>query len=95
MSNMDKHYETDEIDYNNREQVLAAVKESGWQIEYASKKLKNDKELVLEAMKTAGGAILFVSKKLQKDKEVIMQAAKNDPNILRFFDFNGFKFSDL
>ena len=61
---------------NDKEVVLAAVKQSGYALEYASENLKNDKEVVLAAVKTDSDAIGYASKKLQADKDVI-KAAKS------------------
>ena len=42
---------------SSRDEVLAAVKEDGWSLEYASDLLRADKEVVLEAVKQDGYAL--------------------------------------
>ena len=57
-------------DWNNKEEVLEAVREDGMKLENASEELRADKEVVLAAVKDWGAALEHASKKLQGDKDV-------------------------
>ncbi|SVE06134.1 uncharacterized protein METZ01_LOCUS458988, partial [marine metagenome] len=48
-------------DWNNKEEVLEAVREDGSRLERASKELKADKEVVLEAVKNSGYLLEYAS----------------------------------
>ena len=48
-----------------RLELLTAVRQDGWNLEYASKKLQNDREVVMEAVKKTGWALNFASQELQ------------------------------
>ena len=50
--------------------MLAAVKQWGFALEYASAKLKDDREIVLEAVKRNGSA-------LQHDREIALAAVQD------------------
>jgi len=56
--------------------MLAAVKQNGYALQYASKDLQKDKEIVLAAVKQYGRTLEYASKDLQKDKEVVLAAVK-------------------
>ena len=60
-----------ELFRNNKEVVLAAVKQDFNALLYASDKLKDDKEVVLEAVKQNGEALNYVSDRLKDDKDVL------------------------
>ena len=62
---------------NEKEVVLAAVKQNGDALEYASEGMKNDKKVVLAALAQNGNALQFASEEMQNDKEVneVMLAA--------------------
>ena len=63
--------------------VLAAVKENGEALEYASNELKKDKEVVLAAVKKHGWALDYASKELQNDRDVVLAAVKENGYALR------------
>ena len=57
---------------NNKKIVLAAVKQDGWALNYASEELRKDKEVVLEAVRQWGYALRFASPELKEDEEIIL-----------------------
>jgi hypothetical protein len=63
---------------NNKEVVIAAVKNNGQALEFASTSLQEDKEVVMAAVKNDGSAIQFASALLQKDKDVLLASVKNN-----------------
>jgi CxxC motif-containing protein len=74
----------DNIDWNNKIEVLKKVSHDGWALEFASDELKNDKEVVLKAVSNTGWALEFASSKLKNDKEVVMAAVSNYAWALQF-----------
>ena len=74
------------MDWNDKEAVLAAVKEDGWALGHASVALQNDKEVVLTAVQNDGYALEYASNALRNDKEVVLAAVQNDTDgeALRF-----------
>jgi hypothetical protein len=70
---------------NDKDVVLAAVKNDGFNLEYVSdKEFLNDKEVVLESVKSSGSSLQFASTELQNDKEVVLEAVKNFGPSLQF-----------
>ena len=59
-------------DWNNKEEVLEAVREDGYTLEQASEELRADREVVLAAVKESGLSLQYASKELRADKEVVM-----------------------
>jgi hypothetical protein len=59
---------------NDKELVLAAVKDYGLSLKQASPALQADKEIVMAAVKNNGMAIDFASPVLKKDKAIIKAA---------------------
>jgi len=66
----------EEID---KEVVLAAVKENGYALLYASEGMKNDKEVVLAAVKQNGNALQYASEGMKNVKEVVLAAVNKMP----------------
>ena len=66
----------DSIDWWNKEQVLEAVKNDGWALNFASPNLQADREVVMEAVKKRGNALEDASPELKADREVVMEAIK-------------------
>ena len=64
------------MDWNNKQEVLEKVKIKGWELEFASDKLKSDKEIALIAVKQYGYAFEFISSKL-KDNIKNLRFVKN------------------
>ena len=63
---------------DDKEVVMAAVKNCGYALEFASPSLKQDKEVVMAALRNDGSAIQFASISLQKDKDVLFASVKNN-----------------
>ena len=61
--------------HDDKELVLAAVKDYGLALKQASPALQNNRQIVMAAVKNNGMAIDYASPSLQKDK-AIMKAAK-------------------
>jgi hypothetical protein len=68
---------------NDREVVMAAVKEIGTALLYASDDLKNDKDVVMAAVTQTGLALQFAPA-FQNDKDVVMAAVKQFGLALEF-----------
>ena len=62
--------------------VLAAVRQNGHAIEYASVELKTDKEVVLAAVQQTGWALEYASAELQADKEAVLAAVQQNGLVL-------------
>jgi hypothetical protein len=54
--------------------MLAAVKQNGLALKFASDELKNDKELVIAAVKQNALTLKFASDTLRNDKEILIIA---------------------
>lgn len=61
----------------NKEFVLAAVKNNGQALEFAPS-LQEDKEVVMAAVRNDGSAIQFACASLQKDKDLLLASVKNN-----------------
>ena len=67
------------IDKNStKEEVLAAVKEWGLSLQYASEALKADKEVALVAVRKNWSALQYVGESLKTDRELVIEAARQD-----------------
>ena len=68
------------------------MKDTGWALEFASEKFKDDKEIVLEALrnygkvngKLNGNALEHASERLRDDREVVLEALGNSGHALKF-----------
>ena len=63
-------------DLNDREIVLAAVKQNGSVLNSVSEELRNDREIVLAAVSQDGNALEYASEKLRNDREIVLAAGK-------------------
>ena len=63
-------------DWNNKEEVLEAVKNYGPELQYASEELRADREVALAAVKNNGDALEYASEELRSDREVVLAAVK-------------------
>ena len=63
---------------DDKEVVLAAVKNNGYALQFASPSMKEDKEVVMSAVRNDGSAIQFASGKLRFDHDVIKASFKNN-----------------
>ena len=59
---------------DNEEVVLLAVKENGFALEFASKRLQNKKEIVIEAVKEDCEALYYASDDLRDNPEIVLIA---------------------
>ena len=66
---------TAETDWADKPQVLAAVAENGYALEYAAEELRGDREVVLAAVATDGRALKYAVEELRDDAEVVLAAA--------------------
>ena len=57
---------------DNREVVMAAVRQCGSQLESASERLRDDRDIVAEAIREDHGAIQYASDSLREDKEMAL-----------------------
>ena len=60
----------------DKDVMLAAVKNEGKLLQYASKTLRNDKKIVLQAVDLDDEALRYASQSLQGDKEVVLKALR-------------------
>lgn len=72
--------------YNSfdKDDVLEAVKEDGYVLEYASDALKGDRDVVLAAVEQCGGALEYASDALKGDREVVTAAMEQDRTALQY-----------
>jgi hypothetical protein len=73
-------------DWNNKEEVLEAVREDGYALEKASEELRADKEVVMAAVNSWGYALQYASEELQADREVVLEAVTSSGEALMDFD---------
>ena len=69
---------------NDKEVVLAAVKNFGGALDDASKRLQDDREVVLAATKNKGKAFRFASPRLKGNKEVVLAVCRKSKLSLNF-----------
>ena len=69
---------------SSRDEVLAALTEDGYALEFVSEDLKADKEVVLEAVREEGSAFQFALDDLRKDKEFVLEAVRQNGRALEF-----------
>ena len=62
--------------YVHRSEALAAVKQYGDALRYASLELQSDREVVLAAVQQYGGALKYASEELRADREVVVTAVR-------------------
>lgn len=62
--------------------VLAAVKQNGLALQYASHALKNDEIIVRAAINQNGQAIIMVGDSLRDNQELVFRSLKNDLSML-------------
>jgi hypothetical protein len=69
---------------DDKDVVLAAVKNCFYAFQYASNRLKDDKNIVLTVVKQYGGNLKDVSTRLKNDKEVVGAAVQQNGQALQF-----------
>merc|ERR1712100_551641 len=62
---------------NDKNIVLAAIRNNGYAYKYASKKLKKDKDIIMEALQSNGLALQLVPSKYKKSKIAVLTAVSN------------------
>ena len=67
-----------ELDWNNKEFVLKAIKMSAAFLEYASDRLKDDEDLVLYAVNQYGESFQFASDRLKDDRNFVLKTINCD-----------------
>mmetsp|Transcript_42819 Transcript_42819/g.100391 ORF Transcript_42819/g.100391 Transcript_42819/m.100391 type:complete len:240 (+) Transcript_42819:222-941(+) len=65
---------------------MAAVKRSGFALQFAAQGLRTDKEVVMAAVGRDGCALKYADSVLKADREVVMRAVCRDPTALLFAD---------
>jgi hypothetical protein len=76
---------------NNKEIVMAAVKNNGYSLTYASKELRNDKDLVLTSIsKDVLNFLIRTSNPLSLDSEILWKSMKFHKLIREIPSFNIF-----
>ena len=66
LKSLPKHFKKD------KEIVLAAVKNDGFAIADADRKLLDDKEIAIEAIKNNRNTFLLLNRKLTNDKDILV-----------------------
>jgi len=61
----------------DREVVLAAVRERGWELGHATERVRRDREVVLEAVRKHGEALQHAAEELRRDRTVVLAAVKS------------------
>ena len=72
------------VDWDNKNDVLAAVRNLGDLLFHASDELCADKEVVLATVEQEGNMLEFASDTLRADREVVLAAVKQDGNALEW-----------
>ena len=62
---------------------MAAVKQYGWTLQFASKYIQKDREIVMAAVKHTGWALEFASLELWGDCDVVLEAADHNSSSLQ------------
>ena len=75
---------TNNIDWNNKEEVLKELEKNGWTLEFAGKELKRDREVVMVAIKNNGLALEYASERLKDNYDIVLVAVKNNGRALKF-----------
>lgn len=70
--------------WNDRDVVLAAVKNDAAALKHASGRLRGDREIVLAAVQNCGYALQYASEGLRGDREVVLAAVKTDGVALEY-----------
>lgn len=68
------------VDWDDKSEVLEAVKKDGRDLAYASEKLKADRNVVFKAVSCNGGALEFVADIHRNDKKIVLESLKGDIN---------------
>jgi Domain of unknown function (DUF4116) len=69
---------------NNKDVMLAAVKDDGFAIQFASENLRDDRELAMIAISNKARSLEHLSPRLQNDKDVVLEAVKKNPAVIQY-----------
>ena len=72
------------IDWNKKEEVLAAVKKDGDALLNASCTLRADRDIVMEAVQESGYALQYASLTLRADRDIVMAAVQEKGYVLQY-----------
>jgi hypothetical protein len=64
--------------------ALAAVRQDGRVLQYATEHLRGDREIVLEAVRKNGRALKYVAEHLRADREIVVEAVRQDGDALEW-----------
>ena len=53
----------EDVNWNDKKEVLKLVQQDGRDLKYASKELRNDKDIIITAVRKQGYALQYASKK--------------------------------
>ena len=67
---------------DDKDVVLAAVKEDGHTLQFVSDRLRDDKDVVMAAVKQEGYILDYASSRLKDDEEVVLAAIKEYAYVL-------------
>ena len=62
---------------------MAALKQYGWTLQFASKDIQKDREIVMAVVKQDGQALEFASLDLRGDCDVVLEAAEHNSSSLQ------------
>lgn len=68
---------------DDKDFVLEAVKNQGYQILYASDRLKQDREITLEAISSDEYAFLYIASDFKNDRSLLLEALPRNPRLLK------------
>jgi hypothetical protein len=63
---------------NERNIILAAVRQNGYSLEYVDEQFKNDKEIVLTAIRQTGNALQYASSSLRANRNIVLNAVNQN-----------------
>ena len=70
--------------HSTKSKVLAAVKQYGWALEFASETRKNDRDIVLAAVTQTGWALAYASETLTNDRDFVLAAVTQNGMALEY-----------
>ena len=69
---------------NHKTLVLAAVKNNGLDVKYASAKMRDDRDVMMQAVRQNGLALRYASSRLKDDRKLVQMAVTNNSSALQF-----------
>lgn len=80
------NYKNNQDIIDDKEIVLAAIKNDGCELAYASKRLRSDRSIVIEAVRRDPKALKYATPSLLQDATVVAEAVKSDPRMALLVD---------